>query len=173
MSFLMPTAVRPALGMCGTYLAVGSSNADKALSGITQVIELVCNRASLTICEIFWPKSFLCSLAFDPPANSFCKSPSMVKILEKLCLTVCVYTGNCLGFFFTRVLMTSFVCNFCLFSQQQQINSMSKYQNSAGFNLSRSTFYMCPDKSASALSLHWEWEASDGLFMFYQPNIPI
>lgn len=38
MSFLMPTAVRPALGVCGTYLAVGSSNADKALSGITQVL---------------------------------------------------------------------------------------------------------------------------------------
>lgn len=40
MSFLMPTAVRPAVGFCGTYLAVGSSNGDKALSGITQVIEL-------------------------------------------------------------------------------------------------------------------------------------
>lgn len=38
MSFLMPTAVRPALGVCGTYLAVGSSNADKALSAITQVL---------------------------------------------------------------------------------------------------------------------------------------
>lgn len=38
MSFLIPTAVRPALGVCGTYLAVGSSNADKALSGITQVL---------------------------------------------------------------------------------------------------------------------------------------
>lgn len=40
MSFLMPTAVRPALGMCGTYLAVGSSHADKALSGITQVLHV-------------------------------------------------------------------------------------------------------------------------------------
>ncbi|XP_034551647.1 glutathione hydrolase 7 isoform X2 [Notolabrus celidotus] len=38
MSFLMPTAVRPAVGLCGTYLAVGSSNGDKALSGITQVL---------------------------------------------------------------------------------------------------------------------------------------
>ncbi|XP_029012193.1 glutathione hydrolase 7 [Betta splendens] len=38
MSFLMPTAVRPSVGLCGTYLAVGSSNADKALSGITQVL---------------------------------------------------------------------------------------------------------------------------------------
>ncbi|KAM3617465.1 uncharacterized protein V6R79_006562 [Siganus canaliculatus] len=38
MSFLMPTAVRPAVGLCGTYVAVGSSNAEKALSGITQVL---------------------------------------------------------------------------------------------------------------------------------------
>lgn len=38
MSFLIPTAVRPAVGLCGTYVAVGSSNGDKALSGITQVI---------------------------------------------------------------------------------------------------------------------------------------
>ncbi|XP_034732283.1 glutathione hydrolase 7 [Etheostoma cragini] len=38
MSFLMPTAVRPAVGLCGTYLAVGSSNGEKSLSGITQVL---------------------------------------------------------------------------------------------------------------------------------------
>ncbi|XP_017270437.1 glutathione hydrolase 7 [Kryptolebias marmoratus] len=38
MSFLMPTAVRPAVGVCGTYVAVGSSNGAKALSGITQVL---------------------------------------------------------------------------------------------------------------------------------------
>uniref|UniRef100_A0A7N6BU98 Glutathione hydrolase n=1 Tax=Anabas testudineus TaxID=64144 RepID=A0A7N6BU98_ANATE len=38
MSFLIPTAVRPAVGLCGTYVAVGSSNGDKALSGITQVL---------------------------------------------------------------------------------------------------------------------------------------
>uniref|UniRef100_A0A8C2Z8V9 Glutathione hydrolase n=1 Tax=Cyclopterus lumpus TaxID=8103 RepID=A0A8C2Z8V9_CYCLU len=38
MSFLMPTAVRPAVGMCGTYVAVGSSDGEKALSGITQVL---------------------------------------------------------------------------------------------------------------------------------------
>ncbi|XP_061760398.1 glutathione hydrolase 7 isoform X1 [Nerophis ophidion] len=38
LSFLMPTAVRPAIGMCGTYVAVGSSNGAKALSGITQVL---------------------------------------------------------------------------------------------------------------------------------------
>ncbi|XP_033485778.1 glutathione hydrolase 7 [Epinephelus lanceolatus] len=38
MSFLMPTAVRPAVGLCGTYVAVGSSNGEKALSGITQVL---------------------------------------------------------------------------------------------------------------------------------------
>uniref|UniRef100_A0A3Q4BX94 Glutathione hydrolase n=1 Tax=Mola mola TaxID=94237 RepID=A0A3Q4BX94_MOLML len=37
-SFLMPTAVRPAVGLCGTYLAVGSSNGDRALSGIIQVL---------------------------------------------------------------------------------------------------------------------------------------
>lgn len=38
MSFLMPTAVRPAVGQCGTYVALGSSNGDRALSGITQVV---------------------------------------------------------------------------------------------------------------------------------------
>lgn len=38
MSFLMPTVVRPAVGLCGTYVAVGSSNEEKALSGITQVL---------------------------------------------------------------------------------------------------------------------------------------
>uniref|UniRef100_A0A672J5G4 Glutathione hydrolase n=1 Tax=Salarias fasciatus TaxID=181472 RepID=A0A672J5G4_SALFA len=38
MSFLMPTAVRPAVGLCGTYVAVGSSNGEKALSGIAQVL---------------------------------------------------------------------------------------------------------------------------------------
>ncbi|XP_041860785.1 glutathione hydrolase 7 [Melanotaenia boesemani] len=38
MSFLMPTAVRPAMGLCGTYVAVGSSNGERALSGITQVL---------------------------------------------------------------------------------------------------------------------------------------
>uniref|UniRef100_A0A1A8Q3H9 Glutathione hydrolase n=2 Tax=Nothobranchius TaxID=28779 RepID=A0A1A8Q3H9_9TELE len=38
MSFLMPTAVRPAVGFCGTYVGVGSSNGAKALSGITQVL---------------------------------------------------------------------------------------------------------------------------------------
>ncbi|XP_062314403.1 glutathione hydrolase 7 [Osmerus eperlanus] len=38
LSFLVPTVVRPALGLCGTYVALGSSNGDKALSGITQVL---------------------------------------------------------------------------------------------------------------------------------------
>lgn len=38
MSFLMPTAVRPAVGLCGTYVSIGSSNGEKALSGITQVL---------------------------------------------------------------------------------------------------------------------------------------
>lgn len=37
MSFLVPTVVRPAVGLCGTYVAVGSSNGDKALSAIPQV----------------------------------------------------------------------------------------------------------------------------------------
>lgn len=41
MSFLVPTAVRPAVGLCGTYVAVGSSNGDKALSAVTQVISSV------------------------------------------------------------------------------------------------------------------------------------
>ncbi|KAL4655312.1 gamma-glutamyltransferase 7 [Arapaima gigas] len=38
LSFLLPTAVRPSLGLCGTYVAVGSSNGDRAVSGITQVL---------------------------------------------------------------------------------------------------------------------------------------
>ncbi|XP_034028476.1 glutathione hydrolase 7 isoform X2 [Thalassophryne amazonica] len=38
MSFLIPTAVRPAVGLCGTYVALGSSNGERALSGITQVL---------------------------------------------------------------------------------------------------------------------------------------
>ncbi|KAK7884212.1 hypothetical protein WMY93_027335 [Mugilogobius chulae] len=38
LSFLMPTVVRPAVGLCGTYVAAGSSNGEKALSGITQVL---------------------------------------------------------------------------------------------------------------------------------------
>ncbi|KAJ0064258.1 hypothetical protein NL108_001571, partial [Boleophthalmus pectinirostris] len=38
LSFLMPTVVRPAVGLCGTYVATGSSNGEKALSGITQVL---------------------------------------------------------------------------------------------------------------------------------------
>lgn len=37
-SFLMPIMVRPSIGVCGTYIALGSSNADRALSGITQVL---------------------------------------------------------------------------------------------------------------------------------------
>ncbi|XP_057219053.1 glutathione hydrolase 7 isoform X2 [Triplophysa rosa] len=37
-SFLMPITVRPSIGLCGTYIALGSSNADRALSGITQVL---------------------------------------------------------------------------------------------------------------------------------------
>ncbi|KAM9786295.1 glutathione hydrolase 7 [Neosynchiropus ocellatus] len=38
MSFLMPTVVRPAVGICGTYVALSSSNADRSLSSITQVL---------------------------------------------------------------------------------------------------------------------------------------
>uniref|UniRef100_A0A7N8XSQ5 Glutathione hydrolase n=1 Tax=Mastacembelus armatus TaxID=205130 RepID=A0A7N8XSQ5_9TELE len=38
MSFLMPTAVRPAVGLCGTYVAVGSSNGQKALSILTLLL---------------------------------------------------------------------------------------------------------------------------------------
>ncbi|XP_057685931.1 glutathione hydrolase 7 isoform X2 [Corythoichthys intestinalis] len=38
LSFLMPTAVRPSDGLCGTYIAVGSSNGAKSLSSITQVL---------------------------------------------------------------------------------------------------------------------------------------
>ncbi|XP_048034744.1 glutathione hydrolase 7 [Megalobrama amblycephala] len=37
-SFLTPVAVRPSLGLCGTYIALGSSNGDRALSGIAQVL---------------------------------------------------------------------------------------------------------------------------------------
>ncbi|XP_077432645.1 glutathione hydrolase 7 [Vanacampus margaritifer] len=38
LSFLLPTAVRPSNGVCGTYVAVGSCNGAKSLSGITQVL---------------------------------------------------------------------------------------------------------------------------------------
>lgn len=38
MSFLMPTVVMPSVGFCGTYVALSSSNADKSLSSITQVL---------------------------------------------------------------------------------------------------------------------------------------
>ncbi|NXJ06977.1 GGT7 hydrolase, partial [Odontophorus gujanensis] len=37
LSFLLPTIVRPSEGMCGTYLSLGASSGDKALSGIVQV----------------------------------------------------------------------------------------------------------------------------------------
>ncbi|NXH16322.1 GGT7 hydrolase, partial [Bucco capensis] len=37
LSFLLPTIVRPSEGMCGTYLCLGASNGDKALSSIVQV----------------------------------------------------------------------------------------------------------------------------------------
>lgn len=37
LSFLMPTVVTPSLGICGTYIALASSNGDRGLSGITQV----------------------------------------------------------------------------------------------------------------------------------------
>nr|XP_055044938.1 glutathione hydrolase 7 [Misgurnus anguillicaudatus]XP_055044939.1 glutathione hydrolase 7 [Misgurnus anguillicaudatus] len=37
-SFLIPVAIRPSIGLCGTYLTLGSSNGDRALSGITQVL---------------------------------------------------------------------------------------------------------------------------------------
>uniref|UniRef100_A0A8D0GR86 Glutathione hydrolase n=1 Tax=Sphenodon punctatus TaxID=8508 RepID=A0A8D0GR86_SPHPU len=38
LSFLLPTVVRPSEGMCGTYLCLGASGGDKALSSITQVL---------------------------------------------------------------------------------------------------------------------------------------
>ncbi|XP_063816314.1 glutathione hydrolase 7 isoform X1 [Pseudophryne corroboree] len=38
LSFLLPTVVRPAQGLCGTYLSLGGSNGERALSGITQVL---------------------------------------------------------------------------------------------------------------------------------------
>ncbi|KAG5838379.1 hypothetical protein ANANG_G00223100 [Anguilla anguilla] len=38
LSFLLPTVVRPSSGFCGTYMALGSSNGDRALSGISQVV---------------------------------------------------------------------------------------------------------------------------------------
>lgn len=37
LSFLLPTIVRPSEGMCGTYLCLGASGGDKALSSIMQV----------------------------------------------------------------------------------------------------------------------------------------
>lgn len=38
LSFLLPLAVRPSVGQCGTYIALGSCSGDRALSGITQVL---------------------------------------------------------------------------------------------------------------------------------------
>ncbi|XP_075438048.1 glutathione hydrolase 7-like, partial [Ascaphus truei] len=38
LSFLLPVVVRPAEGLCGTYLSLGASHGDRALSGITQVL---------------------------------------------------------------------------------------------------------------------------------------
>uniref|UniRef100_A0A672N982 Glutathione hydrolase n=1 Tax=Sinocyclocheilus grahami TaxID=75366 RepID=A0A672N982_SINGR len=37
-SFLTPIVVRPSMGQCGSYVALGSSNGERALSGITQVL---------------------------------------------------------------------------------------------------------------------------------------
>ncbi|XP_070796056.1 glutathione hydrolase 7 isoform X1 [Pituophis catenifer annectens] len=38
LSFLLPTIVRPSEGMCGTYLCLGASGGDKALSSIMQIL---------------------------------------------------------------------------------------------------------------------------------------
>lgn len=38
LSFLLPTVVRPAEGLCGTYLALGANGAARGLSGLTQVL---------------------------------------------------------------------------------------------------------------------------------------
>ncbi|KAL7985493.1 hypothetical protein Chor_004063 [Crotalus horridus] len=38
LSFLLPTIVRPSEGMCGTYLCLGASGGDKALSSIVQIL---------------------------------------------------------------------------------------------------------------------------------------
>ncbi|XP_051788787.1 glutathione hydrolase 7 [Erpetoichthys calabaricus] len=38
LSFLLPTVVRPGQGLCGTYLALGASSGEAALSGVTQVL---------------------------------------------------------------------------------------------------------------------------------------
>ncbi|XP_053309769.1 glutathione hydrolase 7 [Spea bombifrons] len=38
LSFLLPTLVRPAQGLCGTYLSLGGSNGERALTGIAQVL---------------------------------------------------------------------------------------------------------------------------------------
>ncbi|XP_050999545.1 glutathione hydrolase 7 isoform X2 [Acomys russatus] len=38
LSFLLPTVVRPADGLCGTYLALGANGAARGLSGLTQVL---------------------------------------------------------------------------------------------------------------------------------------
>ncbi|NXX99173.1 GGT7 hydrolase, partial [Centropus bengalensis] len=37
LSFLLPTVVRPSEGLCGTYLCLGASGGDRALSSIAQV----------------------------------------------------------------------------------------------------------------------------------------
>ncbi|NWR76973.1 GGT7 hydrolase, partial [Centropus unirufus] len=46
LSFLLPTVVRPSEGLCGTYLCLGASGGDRALSSIAQVLVnvLACNK---------------------------------------------------------------------------------------------------------------------------------
>lgn len=44
LSFLLPTVVRPAEGLCGTYLALGANGAARGLSGLTQVRFPLCGQ---------------------------------------------------------------------------------------------------------------------------------
>lgn len=83
------------------------------------------------------------------------KTSSKVKIL-KVCYIVCVFTikpesWGCLFLFLTFVWD---VCKASLSHEQQQTEGRHS-QNSASFNLSTSSFYMCPKKRTFTLPLSW------------------
>lgn len=71
LSFLLPTVVRPAEGLCGTYLALGANGAARGLSGLTQVratpLWIFCSQEPC--CDLVCLVSHIVSHAF--PAKYF------------------------------------------------------------------------------------------------------
>lgn len=72
LSFLLPTVVRPAEGLCGTYLALGANGAARGLSGLTQVratpLWIFCSREPC--CDLVCHDPHIVSPAF--PAITGC-----------------------------------------------------------------------------------------------------